>query len=609
MGRFCYCSLMVCLLGCATSNDMSAGDASPLPDASDPPDAAGRADAGGAPMCGDDVCSGGEDCTTCVLDCGACIDPVSCETTPLSTVGTEYFVATTGDDDDPGTMQSPFRSIRKGLSALTPGDTLTIREGLYRVMEEPSYDVGIDDGTETAYVTIRGYPGERVRIYGSLSTEGRSWESYDANIWRTPAGFLENDPKAMFHGDRRVTHQSDLDGGRDHDNVSNLVDPDHWTKADADGNQCFGDNEGCFIYFYPPAGEDPNDEVYELSQRGLGRFWSDHLVVRGLEIYYAQPQPIFFEGADDIVVEGNVFGHTSNGNDNSYGMRIWSSGGALVRYNVVFDSVYWGGVSNSKGITFMVSDPDNPHVVEYNEVFDIPGQAAIGVKSGVSNLIARYNYIHDVNTAFEPGGYRCVWSATNTDGCQPTDAEYRPGGHWRIYGNVVVNARVGVRLPGSAEDSDDNWVFNNDFYGGGVGIRLGFDGPTGHRFFNNIFAGLDAGFYLHSGGTTTTVDDYVGHYSSFNNLFFDNTQADIHLRPNWTGGEYSGTPYTLPEFRSEFDEESSSISADPDFVGAPADLHLSATSPAVGAGVGEFFGVASVDIGAYPLGEWACPRR
>lgn len=609
----CCWFLIACLAGCDGAPDPGGSpDAGRLPDAASTPDS-GASDAGpatdaGEPTCGDGTCNGAEDCTRCVVDCGACMDPTACETTPLSTAGTEYFVSTSGDDANAGTSDAPFRSIGKGLSVLAPGDTLTIRGGLYRLMEEPSYDLGIDEGTEAAYVTIRGYPGERVRIYGSLSTEGRTWEAYDANVWRTSAEFLGRDPKAMFHGDRRITHQSDLDGGRDHDNVSNLVDPDHWTKAGADGSQCFADNEGCYIYYYPPAGENPNDEVYELSQRGLGRFWSDHLVVRGLEIYYAQPQPIFFEGANDIVVEGNVFGHTSNGNDNSYGMRIWQSGGALVRHNVVFDSVYWGGVSNSKGITFMVSDPENPHIVEYNEVYDIPGQAAIGVKSGVSHLIARYNYIHDVHTAFEPGGYRCVWSRTNTDGCQPTDVEYRPGGRWQIYGNVVVEAETGFRVAGHVDDGGENWVFNNVFYGGGTGIRLGWDGPVGHQFFNNVFVHQDAGLYLYSGGTTTTVDDYLGQYTAYNNLYFGNT-ADIHLRPNWSGGPTAGVPYTLLEFQSQFDEEMNSISTDPRFVDPPSDLHLSSGSPAAGAGAGDSFGAPSVDIGAYPLGDWPCPRE
>ena len=54
---------------------------------------------------------------------------------------------------------------------------------------------------------------------------------------------------------------------------------------------------------------------------------------------------------------------------------------------------------------------------------------------------------------------RCVRSATNTDGCQPTDVEYRPGGSWEIYGNIIVNAAF-VRMPGFTDDGDNNRIYN-----------------------------------------------------------------------------------------------------------------------------------------------------
>ena len=529
-----------------------------------------------------------------------CID----DFTP-STAGTEYFVAPNGDDNNAGSSAAPFRSVRKGLSVLQPGDTLTLREGTYRLPAEPDYPVHIGEGNENAFVTLQAEDGANVRLLGSLSTGGRTWEQYNDHIWRLSAAFLQRDPKGMFNGERRIRHQSDLQGGRDHDDVQNLTEPDSWTKAHADGSQCFASNENCYIYLYPRAGENPNDEIYELSQRDLGRFWSDYMVVRKLRFDYTQPQPIFFEGANNIRLEGNTFAHTSNGNDNSYAVRIWSSGGALVRGNIVYDSVYWGGVSNSKGISFMLSDPDNPHIVEFNEVYDIPGHAAIGVKGGVSNLIVRYNYIHDVYVAFEPGDFRCVWTKPD---CGPGDPEYRPAGAWRIYGNIVVRANTGLELQGWVEDTSGNTVYNNVFYDSETGIKLGWNGSFGHVFANNAFVSNRVGIYLHSGGTTTTVEDYLDQYSARNNLYFDNELADIHLRPNWGGGYDSGTSYTLQEFQSNFSgTEQQSISADPLFVDPVInDFHLRDGSPAAGAGSAEFYQQGQVDIGAYPFGKWSC---
>ena len=40
-------------------------------------------------------------------------------------------------------------------------------------------------------------------------------------------------------------------------------------KADATGAGCSNENGGCYIYLRPPTGVDPNEQVFELSQRKL----------------------------------------------------------------------------------------------------------------------------------------------------------------------------------------------------------------------------------------------------------------------------------------------------------------------------------------------------
>jgi len=508
----------------------------------------------------------------------------------------EYFVATNGDDNNSGTVSNPWKSLAYGFEQLEAGDTLTIRGGVYRLIEESNFST-----FTTPNITIQGYTGEVVELLGSYGTADDTWEVYNANIWRIPADQLSSDPTGMFNGHQRVHHQSDLDGGRDHDHVSNLVTPNHWTKADANGTQCFTDNSGCFIYLYPADGELPNTQVYELSQRGLPRSAADHMTLRNLHIYYTQSSPIFFEEADYVTLENNVFGHTSNGNDNAYAVRIWDSQGSVVRHNKIFDSVYWGGTSNSKGVSFMVTKLGDPNIVEYNEIYDIPGRSAVGTKGGTSNLIVRYNYIHDVYNAFEPGGFRCVWSATNTDGCQVTDVEYRPAGNWQIYGNIVTNTEVGLRLPAYDEDNHNNKLYNNVFYNVVAAVEMGWQGSYGTVIANNIFADSEVGIYLESGGTTTTVDDYLDQFESHHNLYFNNSHADIHLRPNWGGNFYSGTPYDLNTFQTEFNQrELQSISADPQFTNT-IDFYLLNSSPAVNSGDGSYWGEAAVHMGAHPF--------
>jgi hypothetical protein len=54
-----------------------------------------------------------------------------------------YYVATTGDDANPGTRSSPFRSLSKAVSVLKPGETLLVRAGTY----VGSYATGTRDGS------------------------------------------------------------------------------------------------------------------------------------------------------------------------------------------------------------------------------------------------------------------------------------------------------------------------------------------------------------------------------------------------------------------------------------------------------------------------------
>ena len=72
---------------------------------------------------------------------------------------TTYYVATTGNDANPGTQSQPFATMTKGISVLQAGDTLYVRAGSY-----PGYDVNtpMPSGTSWATpITIAGYPGER----------------------------------------------------------------------------------------------------------------------------------------------------------------------------------------------------------------------------------------------------------------------------------------------------------------------------------------------------------------------------------------------------------------------------------------------------------------
>ncbi|MEO0734863.1 MAG: DUF1565 domain-containing protein, partial [Bacteroidota bacterium] len=72
---------------------------------------------------------------------------------------TDYYVAKTGDDNNPGTEEAPFLTIGKAASVLVAGDVCYVRAGVYREMLQTA-----NAGTANAPIIFRAYDGEAVTI-------------------------------------------------------------------------------------------------------------------------------------------------------------------------------------------------------------------------------------------------------------------------------------------------------------------------------------------------------------------------------------------------------------------------------------------------------------
>ncbi len=103
---------------------------------------------------------------------------------PLPT-GPAYFVdPTKGDDRGDGSEKAPWRTIRHAVRQLAAGDTLMLRDGVYRETVTISLE-----GRPDAPIIIRGYPGEQAIVDGSFA------EFFDspATAWKPAEG--ANGPK------------------------------------------------------------------------------------------------------------------------------------------------------------------------------------------------------------------------------------------------------------------------------------------------------------------------------------------------------------------------------------------------------------------------------
>lgn len=78
-----------------------------------------------------------------------------------ATQGNTYYVAQTfnANDENPGTIDAPFRTLEKAGQIAKAGDTVIIREGTYRETLKPQ-----NDGTTVNPITFRAADGEKVTI-------------------------------------------------------------------------------------------------------------------------------------------------------------------------------------------------------------------------------------------------------------------------------------------------------------------------------------------------------------------------------------------------------------------------------------------------------------
>lgn len=111
----------------------------------------------------------------------------------------QYYVAPHGNDNNPGTLRLPFRTIQKAANTLKPGDTCFIRGGVYR----ESVKI-LHSGTKQKPIVFTAFKNEKVLITGTNKVEG--WKTYMPNIYfkvvRKPVLQLcingRNAPEAAF---------------------------------------------------------------------------------------------------------------------------------------------------------------------------------------------------------------------------------------------------------------------------------------------------------------------------------------------------------------------------------------------------------------------------
>ena len=91
-----------------------------------------------------------------------------------------YYVSTSGNDSYPGTLDSAFATIPKGVQVSVAGDTIYVRGGVYNLTVTVTLS---KVGSDTARFHLFGYPGERPLLDFSSQAFGQRGVRVSGRYW------------------------------------------------------------------------------------------------------------------------------------------------------------------------------------------------------------------------------------------------------------------------------------------------------------------------------------------------------------------------------------------------------------------------------------------
>jgi uncharacterized repeat protein (TIGR02543 family) len=136
----------------------------------------------------------------------------------ISANATDYYVATTGDNSNAGTLSSPFRTLQHAINLAAPGDVIYLRGGVYAETTGVSIARG-NNGTAAALKQIFAYEGETPVLNFSaqaVATNNRGF-TINGNYWHVKGVIVENagDNGIFIGGNNNIVEKCITRGNND----------------------------------------------------------------------------------------------------------------------------------------------------------------------------------------------------------------------------------------------------------------------------------------------------------------------------------------------------------------------------------------------------------
>ncbi len=237
-------------------------------------------------------------------------------------------VSPSGADDQPGSKSQPWKTLRRALAALQPGDTLRVDGGTYT---ERVVGIALQQGQPSAPIRVEADRGERAIVKGLLELKRPSYWIFDGiNVtWDSKTGSSEEHMVKLIDGVGWTFKNAEVWGA--HSYAAVLIvgtmpgEPSNWTFSDNcvhDTSKTHSPNQDQLLY------------VNTGLEAGPGLIEKNLLfgAANGMGVKLGGPSPTV-GGATGVEVRFNSIYETSQGI-----LVAWGSRDNLIRRNIIYGS-------------------------------------------------------------------------------------------------------------------------------------------------------------------------------------------------------------------------------------------------------------------------------
>ena len=479
--------------------------------------------------------------------------------------GSTYYVSTTGNDSNPGTIGAPWLTIQHAANTVTAGATVYVFGGVYN--EAVNFPAS---GTAAAPITFEGYPGQTAVLDGTSVTCCTSNPPSSGNDTQGLVTIVNQSYITVSGFEIRNFTTS----------KASYTPAGVWITGSGTGVQLLNN-----LVHNITTSSEKNGNAFGIAVYGTSQTPITSVMISGNEVYSLKTG-----NSESVNVDGNVthFSITNNlvhDNDNIGIDAIGYEGVGPVGYDeAMYGEISGNTIYNISGI----------HNAGEGDQYDADGVYC----DGCAFVTIEDNLIHNVDYGIEVASEHKICQSTGTEyssngtigkGTDPCNGRYVT-----VRNNVVYDSNAcGISIGGYSANVGgtanavivNNTLYNNNTQNqaGEFQIQYHSGQAQGNIFENNIVNAGKQNVWINSFVKPTS--QYPAPPATLNwNLYYSAAGYVKGTSIVWAGvSSYK----TFAAYQSASGEDAHSLNANPLFVNVgatPPDFDIAATSPAVNAG-------------------------